>query len=59
MDKNRNGFIETREAVTLGKWGLRGSRECRLAFVRQCDEDNSTRISWQEWLKCFKIQGKG
>ena len=56
MDKNKNGLIEPSEAVA-GRWSLRGSRACKLAFLQECDEDRSKSVSRKEWLHCFKVPG--
>ena len=57
MDKNKNGLVESSEAIT-GRWSLRGSIPCKLSFIQECDEDTSGSVSRQEWLNCFKIQGE-
>ena len=54
MDKNKDGLVDYNEA-TRGRWRLRGPRVCQLAFLKECDEDQSKSVSLKEWLNCFKI----
>ena len=54
MDRNKNGLVDYKEAA-LRKWSIRGTRVCKLAFIQQCDEDQSKAVSRKEWLNCFKI----
>ncbi|KAL9953643.1 hypothetical protein ACROYT_G041093 [Oculina patagonica] len=54
MDKNKNGLVDFNEAAT-GRWRLRGSRVCLLAFLHECDEDQNRSVSLKEWLNCYNI----
>ena len=38
-----------------GRWGLRGPRVCQIAFLQECDENQSKSVSEREWLNCFQI----
>ena len=38
-----------------GRWGLRGARVCQIAFLQECDKDQSKIVSKTEWLNCFQI----
>ncbi|XP_020605848.1 cartilage intermediate layer protein 1-like isoform X2 [Orbicella faveolata] len=54
LDKNKDGSVDYNEAVT-GRWGLRGPRVCQIAFLQECDKDQSKSVSKTEWLNCFQI----
>ena len=54
LDKNKDGLVDYNEAVT-GRWGLRGARVCQIAFLQECDKDQSKSVSKTEWLNCFQI----
>ena len=54
LDKNKDDLVDYKEAVT-GRWGLRGARVCQIAFLQECDKDQSKSVSKTEWLNCFQI----
>ncbi|KAL9958321.1 hypothetical protein ACROYT_G035323 [Oculina patagonica] len=57
MDRNKNGLVDYNEAAR-GRWSLRGPRVCQLAFLQECDEDQSRSLSLKEWQNCFKVNSE-
>ena len=54
LDKNKDGLVDYSEAAT-GRWSLQGARVCQIAFLQECDKDQSKSVSKTEWLNCFQI----
>ena len=54
--QKQNGLVDYNEALAVtGRWTLRDSRVCQLAFLQECDKDHSRSVAVKEWLDCFKI----
>ena len=54
LNKNKDGLVDYSEAAT-GRWSLQGPRVCQIAFLQECDKDQSKSVSKTEWLNCFQI----